>query len=241
MITDRLTNYIAEQGIDLTNKTATPINAVVDFVILDLPFSLIIKEQADGSLHFMTKSPLLMSTGVWSLQGCPFLNKVDFRSGGEFGRGYSDYEEVETVSKYHITKAVFALNIMVAVLIEELLDDKELQENILSRCLTHKKVTDEQTRIANEDRKTKIEKLKADFDTKYLPLTKKAVADKLQEAKQQSIGHYNEVKAKFSIIVNEEYKIKDVEVSFRNGAPKLGSLTTLKEIKHYLLTAVEPK
>nr|CAH7228281.1 conserved hypothetical protein [Vibrio chagasii] len=241
MITDRLSNYIAEQGIDLVNKTDTRINAVVDFAVLDLPFSLIIREQPDGSLHFMTKSPLLMSTGAWSLEGCPFLERIEFHhSGGEFARGYSNSNDVKTESKYHIAKAVFALNFMVAGLIEELLDNKELQDNIIDRCLTHKKVTDEQSRIANAKHKAKIEKLRKDFDSKHRLLTKKAVSDKLQEAKQKSVGNLDDVKVNFDV-VNKEYEIKTVTIIFRNGTPRLGCMRTLRELREYLVNAVEPK
>ncbi|MGR5558313.1 hypothetical protein ACQKQC_18745 [Vibrio fortis] len=238
----KISDLIAKQGINLVNKTAMPIEVTVEFHIDEIPFSLYINEEDNGTLNFSTNSPILWKNGRWVVEGKPYKNTVELYASHAFN-GAIDDSEYPTKSKFQSKRAFHILNAMIAEFLDELDSNNELIENVIARAKAFNEAIALKRQAEEEQERQEIEAAKIEFEQNYAFLTKSKIADMLAAGKKESLETRSDVTVEFTTVNLKTYKLQVSKVTFNSqGKPKLGFNTTkLKDIKEKLEAAVEPK
>ncbi|ELP6118969.1 hypothetical protein QTV43_000082 [Vibrio vulnificus] len=237
----KITDLLEKQGVNLINKTDKQLVETVEFHVLDIPFSLVIKEEEDGGLLFETTSPILYSGGNWSLIGKTRTGTVQHQVSGAYSCAVAD-RNFNAATKNHTKRAAHIVCAMVGEFLDDLEANKELANNILERTKAFEDRIDEENRIQAERERQETEAAKAKFEKNFKYMPKSKVEKQLSEGKKQSIESQSEVVIEFTVVNHKTYKTQPARVTFSpDGKPRFGACTVLKHIKFHLERAVEPK
>ncbi|KPM98426.1 hypothetical protein [Vibrio alginolyticus] len=236
----KISDLLAKQGVNLVNKADLPLMETIEFHVLDIPFSLVIKEEEDGGLLFETTSPVLYSGGNWSLIGKTRTGTVLHQVSGAYSCAVDD-RNFNAATKNHTKRAAHILCAMIGEFLDDLEANTELADNILERTKAFENRIDEENRIQKERERQEAEAAKIEFEQNFKYMPKSKVAQLLSEAKKQSIDTRSEVVAEFIVVNHKTYKTLPARVTFNpDGKPRFGACTVLKDIKFHLERAVEP-
>ncbi|ELP6118970.1 hypothetical protein QTV43_000083 [Vibrio vulnificus] len=237
----KISDLIAQQGINLINKTAMLLEETVEFHIDEIPFSLHIYEEDNGTLVFTTKSPILWKDGRWLLEGKPHRKTIKLWASHAFDSAIDD-SKFEAKSKFQAKRASHILNAMIAEFLDFIDSNSELIDNINTRATAFEEAFIKKRQAEEEQERQVIKAAKVEFEQNYKFLSKSKVADMLSKGKKDSLATRSDVMVEFITVNLITYKLQVSKVLFNSqGKPKLELNTTLKDIKKKLECAVEPK